>query len=128
MSPTASIRNARTRAAPLLALLLLGIADVARAADPVPADTGNAAHDMLARMTPAERNRTLDRVLHSVDRADCDVVQSTFIEYRSGAYATWRANCKDGRRYLLDLKDGSDSTVTVISCNGSPERQARCEP
>lgn len=110
----------------LLACLALGLATAARAADPVPTGTGNAAHDMLARFSPAERNRTLDRLLHSVDRADCDVTESTFLEYRSGQFATWRATCSDGRRFVLDLIDGSEWSVAVLDCSETVEMKARC--
>jgi hypothetical protein len=110
----------------LLAGLALGLANAARAADPIPTATGNAAHDMLARFSPAERNRTLDRLLHSVDRADCDVTDSTFLEYRSGQFAAWRATCSDGRRFVLDLIDGSERTVAVLDCSETVEMKARC--
>ncbi len=110
----------------LLACLALGLATAARAADPMPTGTGNAAHDMLARFSPVERNRTLDRLLRSVDRSDCDVIESTFIEYRSGQFAAWRAACSDGRRFLLELIDGSEPTVAVLECSGNAETKARC--
>ena len=72
-------------------------------------------------------NSALDRVLHGFDQADCDVIDSTFVEYRRGKFATWRAICSDGRRFVLDLLDGSDWTVTVMSCSETVEQKARCE-
>jgi hypothetical protein len=94
----------------------------------MPTATGNAAHDMMARLSPAERSRTLDRVLHSVDHGSCDVVEATFVSYRSGVSATWRATCSDGRRFVLDLMDGSGWSVTVIDCAATSEQKARCAP
>jgi hypothetical protein len=115
------------RNAASLALVLLGTASSAAGAQPIPTNTGNAAHDMMAGLSPAGRNSALDRVLHSFDQADCDVIDSTFVDYRRGRFATWRATCSDGRRFVLDLLDGSDWTVAVLSCNETVEQKARCE-
>lgn len=122
-SPT---RCRTARAVALLAAGLLALPTAGHAADPMPTATGNVAHDTMARFSPAERNRTLDRLLHSVDQADCDVTASTFVEYRSGEYATWRATCADGRRFVIDLFDGSEGTVTVLACHDTVELKARC--
>ncbi len=112
-------------------LLLLGCvlaAAPAIAQQAMPTSTGNAAHDMLAKLSPAERNRTLDRLLHSVDHGQCDVVTSTFVRYRSGRDATWRATCSDGRLFVIDLMEGSDWAASVINCDDTTEQKARCEP
>jgi len=114
------------RPAALLAAALLAIVPAA-GAQTIPTNTGNAAHDMMASLPPTGRNSALDRVLHGFDQADCDVIDSTFVEYRRGKFATWRAICSDGRRFVLDLLDGSDWTVTVMSCSETVEQKARCE-
>ena len=128
MPPSSLARPFIAPLAGLVALVSLGAAGVARAADPMPVDTGNTAHDLLARMTPGERNRSLDRVLRSVGHADCDVAQSAFLAYRSGHDATWRATCTDGRHFLIELRDGNDSTLSVTACGTAADTKARCEP
>ena len=100
----------------------------AAAQQPIPTGTGNAAHDMLAKLSPTERNRLLDRLLHSVDHGQCDVATSTFVRYRSGRDATWRATCTDGRLFVIDLMDGNDWAASVINCEDTTEQKARCEP
>ncbi len=115
---------------PVLALAgaLLVLSGAAAAQPATPTATGNAAHDMLARLSPAERNRMLDRLLRSVDHGRCDVVQSTFVRYRRGRDSTWRATCSDGRDFVLDLMDGSDWAVAVIACSDTVEQKDRCAP
>ena len=113
-----------SRSALLLGCVLAALP--AAAQQPMPTATGNAAHDMLSKMSPAERNRMLDRVLHSVDHGHCDVAASTFVRYRRGREATWRATCSDGRLFVLDLMDGNDWAVAVINCEDTVEQKARC--
>ena len=117
-----------SRSAALLAIALSSLAIPAGAAEPMPTETGNAAHDTMARLSPTERNRSLDSVLRSVDQATCDVVQSTFVSYRAGHFATWRATCSDGRRFIVDLFDGPDWSLEVISCDKTVEQKDRCAP
>ena len=116
-----------SRTVALMTAALLGVVTVTQAAAPIPTATGNATHDRIARFSPAERNLAFDRLLRSVDHADCDVVESTFLEYRSGSFASWRAICSDGRHFVLDLVDGSDGTVAVRACDTTGEKKMRCE-
>ena len=116
-----------SRTVALMTAALLGVVTVTQAAAPIPTATGNATHDRIARFSPAERNLAFDRLLRSVDHADCDVVESTFLEYRSGSFALWRAICSDGRHFVLDLLDGSDGTVAVRACDTTGEKKMRCE-
>ena len=57
-----------------------------------------------------------------------DVVTATFVRYRSGRDATWRATCSDGRLFVIDLMDGNDWAASVINCEDTVEQKARCEP
>ena len=116
-----------SRTVALMTAALLGVVTVTQAAAPIPTATGNATHDRIARFSPAERNLAFDRLLRSVDHADCDVVESTFLEYRSGSFASWRAICSDGRHFVLDLVDGSDGTVAVRACDTTGEKKMRGE-
>lgn len=116
-----------SRTVALMTAALLGVVTVTQAAAPIPTATGNATHDRIARFSPAERNLAFDRLLRSVDHADCDVVESTFLEYRSGSFASWRAICSDGRHFVLDLVDGNDGTVAVRACDTTGEKKMRCE-
>ena len=112
----------------LLATALLVAAGGDAAAQPaIPTDTGNSAHDALARYSPRERNQALDRVLHSVDHGACDVVATRFIEYHKGIAAIWMATCQDGQRYVMKLIDREDGAMAVFHCDETPEIRAYCD-
>lgn len=125
MQSTLYLRSISRQAFALLVCAQLSLGTAA-AAEPIPTSTGNAAHDAMARLSPSERNRTLDRVLQSMDHANCDVIDSTFLEYRRGLFASWRATCSDGRRFVLELTDGG-GVVAVLGCSDTGEQKARCE-
>jgi hypothetical protein len=83
----------------------------------LPSATGNRVHDTLARSSSIERSRIADSYLRSVGFADCDVVRFVFRSYRPGDYASWRADCRDGRRFLVNLADGPGGNAEIMSCS-----------
>jgi|GEM_PF-6824730 len=100
----------------LVAVALAATASSAHAQATPPLGTGNRMHDMLARSSFVERARIADNYLQNVGRADCDVVRLSFRFYRSGDYTSWRADCSDGRRFLLNFADGQAGNAEILSC------------
>lgn len=100
----------------IVAVALAAIASSAHAQATPPLATGNRMHDMLTRSSIAERARIADNYLQNVGRADCDVVRLSFRFYRSGDYTSWRADCSDGRRFLLNFADGLAGNAEILSC------------
>lgn len=109
-----------------LALALLGLCQAALAADTIPTRTGNQMHDAIASYSPRERNKVMDKLLQRLGNGDCDVTDTTFIEYRQGDSSTWRATCADGRRFLVSLDEGSEGSVTVAACGDAAAQKAQC--
>ena len=83
----------------------------------LPSATGNRVHDTLARSSSIERSRIADSYLRSVGFGDCDVVGFVFRSYRPGDYASWLADCRDGRRFLVNLADGPGGNAEIMSCD-----------
>lgn len=103
------------------ALVTVWAAPGALSQEVLPSATGNRVHDTLARSSSIERSRIADSYLRSVGFGDCDVVKFVFRSYRSGDYASWRADCRDGRRFLVNLTDGPGGNAEIMSC---PEVEA----
>jgi hypothetical protein len=110
----------------VLALALFGLCQAALAADTIPTQTGNKMHDTIAAFSPRERNQVVDNLLRHLGNGDCDVVDTKFIEYRQGDSSTWRATCSDGRRFLVNLNEGSEGSVTIAACGDAASQKAQC--
>jgi hypothetical protein len=99
------------------ALVLLAVPAFAQDRTPPPRNTGNRAHELFVDAPPATKKKVMESQIQYVGEKPCSVTRVSFRFFeQQSKLSMWRADCSDGRSYMVNFAADAGGSSKVLSC------------